>query len=307
MAGLPARRRGRGTLAGGALLLLITLAIPAGLSPAWAQPAQRAAAPARTRAASGCAVPIVIDFGTSPKAPRTQSGCSGVRPGATGLAALSAFTGGRYDAPGGFVCTIEGWPRGDDTSGGSSTCSTPSDYWAYWHRCPTTGDWVYSDTGAGDTHTRRGWAEGWAYETGSTRAPDGGRAAATCPARPARPRPSPSRSPTAPASTGSGHRGSRPAPTATPSSATRRRASGRPTTGGPPHRRAGARQHGTRHHRRPATTRSATPSGTLAASRRRANGGGPAGGGDGPLVGLIAGLVVAAGLAGAAVLRYRRG
>ncbi|WP_203569077.1 hypothetical protein [Aestuariimicrobium ganziense] len=78
----------------------------------------------------------------------------------TGLQALS--TVGYSNAPGGYVCTVAGYP---------STCPTTfaNQYWSYWYATPG-GQWTYSPLGAGGRRPPAGTLEGWCYTANASAA-----------------------------------------------------------------------------------------------------------------------------------------
>lgn len=128
-------------------------------------------------------VAIVVDYGTVPGAPPSQSvNCLSLPVGSTGAdllserASLLGTQRPRYNASG-LMCAVDGFPTvgcGDMTDDGYH-------YWAYW--TGTSGRWVY---GGGNPFTRRlkdGDIEGWRFTVGRANpqdpppriAPDAGR------------------------------------------------------------------------------------------------------------------------------------
>jgi hypothetical protein len=89
---------------------------------------------------------------------KVRSGCT--KNPHTGLAALRG-AGFRYTfvprLPG-FICRINHKP--DKCNGAPSSA-----YWSYWH-AKKGGKWKYSSAGAGSSHPKRGWVEGWAFGKG---------------------------------------------------------------------------------------------------------------------------------------------
>lgn len=112
-------------------------------------------------------VVVVVDFGTQPGAPTTQTAtCAVLAKGSTGgdlleaRAAILRSQKPRYNGSG-LMCALDGFP--------STGCGqmTPDGYlyWAYW--TGTSGSWVY---GGGNPFTRRlsdGDIEGWRFTLGS--------------------------------------------------------------------------------------------------------------------------------------------
>ena len=286
------------------------------------------AAPGVAAGATTLCVEVVVDYGALADrgAPaRPSAYCAKVPDGSTGADVLAVRARELGKPPprynDGLLCAIDGLP---ETGCGEENADGTFSYWSYWHK-RGDGAWAYSSRGAfgytmrddPDTPEVERFGEGWAWVQGQ---PEGGRAPANipyaevCPTDPpkssspaprpaatraagaAKPRPAAS---TAPARTGSSEQ---PAAVVAPA-ATASRAAG--VTASPAGSSSAA----------PSATPSAallTPSNAPVASapaydvETRAEGTRAVADDDGPPVGLLIGLLIAAALATGAVVQARR-
>lgn len=275
----------------------VALGVPAG------PPAARAAA------TTTICVGIVVDYGDAKPGGGANSFCARVATGATGADVLAtrARALGRpqpvYRSDG-LLCTIDGYPN--DGSCGAPAPGGGYRYWSYWHKFPTSSTWTYSQSGPSGFTVSDGLLEGWAFQNGGAergRLPPAVSYSSVClPAASPTPRvtpaasPVPSRSPvrsSAPPpatrpparTTAPGGRSSSPKPPGTPVAPVAPVASTSPTNAVPP-----------------SAAESAEPSVTALSPvdpPRRPPSRLPAG--------AVAGVVLAAGIGGAAVLRARSG
>jgi hypothetical protein len=119
--------------------------------------AARAARAARVKYCGSHEITVVVDL-THFQGGKVRVGCA-KSPG-SGLGALhkAGFPYSFVPRQPGFVCTIRHRP---------SPCNgaPASAYWAYFH-ARKGGKWLYSKTGAGSYHPKRGQIEGWAFGRG---------------------------------------------------------------------------------------------------------------------------------------------
>ncbi len=128
------------------------------------------AAPAR--AAGTICVGVVVDYGAARPGGGANSACVRVPVGASGADVLAtrARTLGR-PAPtyrsDGLLCTIDGYPND-----GTCANSVPGGfrYWSYWHLPVGSSSWVYSRAGATMYTVSAGTVEGWAFQNGGAEA-----------------------------------------------------------------------------------------------------------------------------------------
>lgn len=238
----------------------------------------------------------------------------------SGLEALAA-TGHSYSfvpRQPGLVCTIDARP--DPCNG------APADaYWGYYH-APAGGEWTYAVRGAGNRDPEPGSVEGWAFgddaEPGRrppTNEPDGAAEPTAAPASepsptsspdPTSPRPSPSSSPSPTAAPGAP--ATAPSPATSSGSGEPSGAVSEPVPGSSPSpSRVGPEDPTTD----PTATDGSTPQAGTPATPGPTDGASdevvvatdaPRGTDTGSPVGLIAGGVLVAGIAGAGVVRSRR-
>ncbi|MEU4767528.1 hypothetical protein AB0H12_30165 [Actinosynnema sp. NPDC023794] len=248
-----------------------------------------ASAPPTAQAADCSGVTVVVDFRSLGGG--VQTGCAPGDP-ATGTAALTAAGFGYTFASRqpGFVCRINGKPSNDPCVNTSPTTA----YWGYWHGRPG-GSWVYGNTSAGAYDPAPGSVEGWSFGAGEPPgiAPP---APAPKPTQPAPQQPAPGQ-PTQPVQPG------QPAPPAPPQpgqptqQTTRQSETSASTTAGTttaPPSSAAATSGST-------TSGSAAPTGSTSVAVEPT-----AGTSSGGTVGLIAGIVVIAALAGLGLWTARR-
>jgi hypothetical protein len=113
-------------------------------------------------------VPVVIDFGSSSRAPVSVA-CVAVPAGASGAVALAAAMKALGDpdpvyASSGLLCSIGGYPAGGcgEATGGRYA------YWAYYHG---GARWSYAENGPAATLVQRGDVEGWRFQPNGTATP----------------------------------------------------------------------------------------------------------------------------------------
>lgn len=113
-------------------------------------------------------VGIVVDYGDAKPGGGANSFCARVATGATGADVLAA----RARALGrpqptyrsGLLCTIDGYP--DDGSCGDPAPGGGYRYWSYWHKFQGSSAWTYSQAGATGFTVSDGLLEGWAFQNG---------------------------------------------------------------------------------------------------------------------------------------------
>ena len=118
---------------------------------------------------SGSGVSVVVDFGSLGGG--VGSGCVGDGAGksARSLFASAGFSLEGVQGQAAFVCRIEGLPSRD-----VEACNnTPPEnaYWALWWSDGTSGDWLYSNYGVDSLKVPQGAYVGFAWQSGSRRAP----------------------------------------------------------------------------------------------------------------------------------------
>jgi hypothetical protein len=112
----------------------------------------------------------------------------------TGFAALAGagFSVDQVPSVPGFLCRIDGLPSPAQESCASTPPATA--YWVYWH-APRGGSWTYSSSGAGTRNPAPGTVEGWSFAGPGGVSPP----SAPPPPPPAAPKPTPTPRPPTPA------------------------------------------------------------------------------------------------------------
>jgi hypothetical protein len=214
--------------------------------------------------------------------------CTTVPDGSTGYDVLKAAghtVGFRQD---GLICTIDNRPA----DGCEATDAIH--YWAYFHREAHASSWSYSSEGATTYQPDNGESEGWVWRNGDMAKPANVPYSTICP-QAASPHPSAARSTQSARPRATPSASQSPANTA-PTTVSR---SSAPTPSRPSRP---ARQHSPSATTQPAHEVPATTSPTAVAAITSPN----SDGSSGPPWGLLLGLVVIAGLGGAAAFVWRR-